>query len=161
MIKSKSIKRAAIAAIVAMAFGAPAFAAGDAHTHGHEAGEAKLVLNHGKKWQTDAPLREGMENIRGAVAKNVKVIHADKASAKQYEALAAKVTSEVASIVQNCKLDPEADAQLHIVVGELMAGAEAMQGKVEGEARRAGAERVAQALNAYGEHFEHAGWKRL
>jgi hypothetical protein len=36
-----------------------------------------------------------------------------------------------------------------------------MQGKEQGVTRRAGAERVAKALNAYGEHFEHAGWKRL
>jgi len=42
-----------------------------------------------------------------------------------------------------------------------MAGAEAMEGKVKGETRRAGAEKVARALNAYGEHFDHAGWKRL
>jgi hypothetical protein len=63
--------------------------------------------------------------------------------------------------VQNCKLEPEADAQLHIVIAELLAGAEAMQGKEPGVARRAGAKRVVKALNAYGEHFEHAGWKRL
>jgi len=64
------------------------------------------------------------------------------------EALAKKVESEVAGIVQNCKLEPEADAQLHIVIADLMAGAD-------------DAERVAKALNAYGEHFDHAGWKRL
>ena len=150
MIKSKSIRRAALAAIVAVAFGAPAFAAGDARTHGHEAGEAKLLLNQGKKWQTDAPLRQGMENIRAALGGGMK-----------YAALAKKVNAEVAGIVQNCKLEPEADAQLHLVIAELMAGAEAMEGKVKGETRRAGAEKVANALNAYGEHFDHAGWKRL
>jgi hypothetical protein len=161
MFKSKSIRQGAIAAALALAFAAPAFAAGDAHSHDSAAGEAKLVLNQGKKWQTDAPLREGMTNIRGAVAKNVKAIHTGKATPKQYEALAQKVTAEVAGIVQNCKLEPEADAQLHIVVAELMAGAEAMEGKAQGETRQAGAERVAKALNAYGEHFDHAGWKRL
>ena len=81
--------------------------------------------------------------------------------AKRYEALATKVTAEVAGIVQNCKLEPAADAQLHIVIADLMAGAEAMEGKVKGQTRRAGAEKVANALNAYGEHFDHAGWKRL
>ena len=39
--------------------------------------------------------------------------------------------------------------------------AEAMQGKEKGVKPRAGAERVAKALNAYGEHFDHAGWKRI
>ena len=157
----KSISKGALILAMAVAFGAPAFAAEDAHSHGHAAGEAKLVLNQGQKWQTDAPLRQGMSNIRGAIAKDVKLIHANKATPKQYEALAQKVTAEVAGIVQNCKLEPAADEQLHIVVAELMAGAEVMEGKVKGEPRRAGAERIAKALNAYGEHFDHAGWKRL
>jgi len=139
MIKSKSMRRGAIAAALALAFAAPAFAAEDAHSHGHAAEEAKLVLDHGKKWPTDAPLRQGMENIRAVVAKGAKD-----------EALAKAVETEVAGIVQNCKLEPEADEQLHIVIAELMAGAEAKD-----------AERVAKALNAYGEHFDHAGWKRL
>jgi hypothetical protein len=30
---------------------------------------ARLVLDHGRRWQTDEPLRQGMDNIRGAVAK--------------------------------------------------------------------------------------------
>lgn len=157
----RTIGKAAVAVAAALAFGGPALAAGDAHTHGHGGGEATLALDHGKKWQTDAPLRQGMESIRNTLAKDVKAIHAGKASAKQYDALAARINGEVARIVQECKLRPDADAQLHIVVAELMAGAEAMEGKLKGVSRRAGAERVAKALNAYGEHFEHAGWKRL
>ena len=128
----KGIRQAALAAAVALAFGAPAFAAGDAHEHGHGAQEAKLVLNHGKKWQTDEPLRQGMGNIRAALAKDVKAIHANKATPQQYQALAKRVEGEVAGIVRNCKLEPEADAQLHVVIAELMAGAEAMQGKEKG-----------------------------
>jgi hypothetical protein len=160
MVKSKSIRRGAIAAALALAFAAPAIGS-DVHSQEHGAGEPKLVLNHGKKWPTDAPLRQGMGNIRNALAKEVKAIHAGKATPKQYEALAQKLTTEVAGIVQNCKLEPEADEQLHIVIAELMGGAEAMEGKAQGVTRQAGAERVAKALNAYGEHFDHAGWKRL
>jgi hypothetical protein len=160
-IKSKSIRQTAIAAALALAFAGPAFAASDVHSHEHGTEQAKLVLNHGKKWPTDAPLRQGMSNIRSAVAKEAKAIHAGKATPRQYEALAREVTAEVAGIVQNCKLDPEADAQLHIVIAEMMAGAEAMEGKAHGVTREAGAERVAKALNAYGEHFHHAGWKPL
>ena len=139
MIKSKSMRRTALAAVLTLAFGAPALAAGDAHSHDPAAGEAKLVLNQGKKWETDAPLRQGMENIRSAVAKGM-----------NSDALAKKVEAEVAGIVQNCKLEPAADEQLHIVIADLLAAA---------EARDAG--RLKQALNAYGEHFDHAGWKRL
>ncbi len=159
------MRQAALAVAVALAFAAPAagpvLAAGEVHQHAGGAGELKLVLNQGQKWTTDAPLRQGMDNIRGALAKDVTAIHANKATPKDYEALAAKVGAEVAGIVQNCKLEPAADEQLHLVIAELMAGAEAMEGKVNGETRRAGAERVAKALNAYGEHFDHAGWKRL
>jgi hypothetical protein len=158
---TRKMRQAALAVAVALVFAGPAAYGQAAHDHGQAAGEVKLVLNQGQKWTTDAPLRQGMDNIRGALAKDVNAIHADKATPKQYEALAAKVTGEVAGIVQNCKLEPAADEQLHLVIAELMAGAEAMEGKVKGETRRAGAERVANALNAYGEHFDHAGWKRL
>ena len=155
------MRQAALAVAVALAFAGPSAYGQAAHDHGQTAGEVKLVLNQGQKWTTDAPLRQGMDNIRGALANDVKAIHANKATPKQYEALAAKVGAEVAGIVQNCKLEPAADEQLHLVIAELMAGAEAMEGKVKGETRRAGAERVAKALTAYGEHFDHAGWKRL
>ena len=144
------IRKTALAVTVALAFGAPLAYGQAGHDHGHAAGEAKLVLNQGKKWPTDAPLRQGMENIRAALGGGMK-----------YGALAKKVNAEVAGIVQNCKLPPEADAQLHIVVAELIAGAEAMEGKEKGVARRDGAVRVIKALNAYGEYFDHAGWNRL
>jgi len=144
------ISKTAIALAVALSFAGPAAYGQAAHDHGHAAGEAKLVLSQGKKWETDAPLRQGMENIRSALGSHMK-----------YEALAAKVSTEVAGIVQNCKLEPEADAQLHLVIADIMGGVEALEGKVKGETRRAGAEKIARALNAYGEHFDHAGWKRL
>jgi hypothetical protein len=144
------IRKTALAITVALAFGAPLAYGQAAHEHGHAAGEAKLVLNQGKKWPTDAPLRQGMENIRAALGGGMK-----------YGALAKKVNAEVAGIVQNCKLEPEADAQLHIVIADILAGVEAMEGKVQGETRRAGAQKVASALDAYGEHFDHAGWKRF
>lgn len=144
------IRKTALAITVALAFGAPLAYGQAGHDHGHAASEAQLVLNQGKKWPTDAPLRQGMENIRTALGGGMK-----------YGALATKVSTEVAGIVQNCKLEPEADAQLHLVIADIMAGVEMLEGKVKGETRRAGAERIARALDAYGEHFDHAGWKRL
>lgn len=144
------IRKTAVTLAIAFAFAAPVAFGQAGHDHGHAAGESKLVLNQGKKWPTDAPLRQGMENIRAALGGGMK-----------YGALAAKVNAEVAGIVQSCKLEPEADAQLHLVIADIMAGVEAMEGKVNGETRREGAERIARALQAYGEHFDHAGWKQL
>lgn len=151
--------RTALAASLALALPAPALAAEPAHDHG--AAGAGLELNQGSKWQTDLPLRKGMGNMRAALAKDLKAVHANKASDAQYEALAAKLTGEVAYVVQNCKLEPKADAELHKVIGELLAAAEAMQGKEAGVARRDGAVRAVRALNAYGKYFDHPGWRNL
>lgn len=144
--RNRSLKQAAIALAFALTFAGPAAAAGESHEHGHGAGEAKLVLDHGRKWQTDAPLRKGMENIRAVLATRQKP-----------EALAALVNAEVAYIVQNCKLPEDADAQLHLVIAELLAGADEMKGERGGE----GVERVVKALNQYGRYFDHPGWRTL
>ena len=151
--------RTAIAAGLALAFSVPVLAAEPAHDHA--AAGATLQLNQGMKWQTDEPLRKGMTNMRAALAKDLKVIHANKASDAQYEALAAKLNGEVAYVVQNCKLEPKADAELHKVIAELLGGAEAMQGKEAGVARRDGAVRAVKALNAYGKYFDHPCWRNL
>jgi hypothetical protein len=155
------IKQAALAVAMALAFAGAAGASGERHEHAYGAGEAKLVLNQGKKWQTDEPLRAGMDNVRAAVASDLKRIHSRKQTAEQYGRLAAQVNGEVASIVQNCKLDPEADAQLHLVLAQLLSGVETMEGRTKGATRREGAERIVKALNAYGQYFDHPGWKRL
>lgn len=147
-------------AALALAVATPVLAAGEAHDHA-AGGGAALELNQGEKWQTDEPLRKGMSNMRAALAQDLEAIHADKASDAQYEALATKLTGEVAYVVQNCKLDPKADAELHKVIAELLGGAEAMQGKQAGVARRDGAVRAVQALNAYGSFFDHPGWRNL
>ena len=152
--------RTAIAASLALAFSAPTLAA-EEPAHDHAAAGATLQLNQGEKWQTDEALRKGMGNMRAALAQDLELIHANKASAAQYDALAAKLNGEVAYVVQNCKLDPKADAELHKVIAEVLGGAEAMQGKEAGVERRDGAVRVLKALEAYGEHFDHPGWRNL
>lgn len=145
-----SALKAMLAAAAALLFAAAALAAENAYWHRHAAAQPNLALDHGRKWQTDAPLRQGMEKIRAALSKGM-----------TYEGLAAEVRSEVAGIVQNCRLEPAADAQLHVVLIHLLAGAEAMEGKVPGENRRDGAERIGEALNAYGRHFDHQEWSDL
>jgi hypothetical protein len=156
---NRSLKRAALAAAVAFALSGGAVLAAESHDHGPS--QAKLVLNQGKKWPTDEPLRKGMANIRAAVAADLKAVHTGKETPVQYQALAAKVNNEVAYVVQNCKLDKDADEQLHIVIAQMLEGAEIMEGKQTGMRPRNGAERIVSALNEYGRHFDHAGWKPL
>ncbi len=160
------IRSTMVAAALAFAFGGPAAAANESHEHdhaGHDAVQyAKLDLNAGKKWSTDAPLRSGMENIRAALAAELGVIKSSRRlSAEEYAALATWMNDEVAGIVQNCKLEPEADAQLHKVIAQIATGVEAMAANGTGASRRAAAQRVAQALGEYERYFDHPGWQKL
>ncbi|MDY0107618.1 MAG: hypothetical protein RBS27_13170 [Giesbergeria sp.] len=151
-----------IALMLAVALSSPlaALAATDAHDHGKSAPH-KLELNAGKKWGTDDALRQAMSSIHASVAQTLPAAHAGKASAADYDAFGKDVTAQITYMVENCKLDPKADAQLHIIVADIMNGVEAAQGK-HGEKKRAtGVVKVAQAANAYGKHFDHAGWKAI
>ena len=133
--------------------------AADHSAHGAEAGHA-ITLNAGKKWETDGPLRQAMTAIRASVATTLPKAHAGKATAADYEALSKEVNTQVAYIVENCKLDPEADAQLHTVIGDMLNGAEKAEGK-QGKSRASGVVQIAQGLNTYGKYFDHAGWKSI
>ena len=135
--------------------------AADAHNHGGSAETHQLQLNAGKKWETDAPLRKAMTAVRGSVTQILPTAHAGKATPADYDAFASTVNQQVAYMVENCKLPPAADAQLHIIVADLMAGAEAAQGKHGEDKRAEGVVKVAQASNAYGKYFSHSGWKAI
>lgn len=139
---------------------APAAMAAESHSHG-AAAPAKLRLDHGRKWGTDAPLREGMTRIRTMTAAQVAATHAGKATPEQYAALAAGVELEVGRIVANCKLPPEADAVLHVIVSDLMAGTGALAGKSTGAKGEQGLVQVATAVNNYGRHFQHPGFRPI
>jgi len=129
------------------------------HAH-EEAAPAQLTLNNGQKWATDDSLRMGMTHIRDAVAAQLSSIHSGKATAKQYRALATKVNKQIEFMVQNCKLDPEADAKLHILLAEIIAGADAMQMKQTSKARD-GAVKIVIALDNYATYFDHPGWQGI
>ncbi len=128
------------------------------HDH-HGAAPQKIELNAGKKWATDASLRKGMSAIREQVSAALPAAHEGKLTPEQYEKLGNGLNGQVAYIVQNCKLDPKADAQLHVIIGELGQGIETLEGKQQGKERALGVVQAAQALNTYGKYFDHAGWK--
>lgn len=127
--------------------------------HGHGAAPHKMELNAGKKWTTDDPLRQGMNAINFSAAAMLPAAHAGKATNANYDAFGKEVTAQVTYIVQNCKLDPKADAQLHTIIGDIMAGVEMAEGKQQGKKRSTGVVKVAQTLNTYGKYFDHPGWK--
>ncbi len=154
-IRKKSVATAMLA--VCLSAGVQVAFAQDYHTH-HGGGAAQLTLNNGKKWATDNNLRQGMENIRDALAAELPTIHSGKASVEQYHALAKKVNDQITFMVQNCKLDKEADAMLHLVLTELIAGADAISGQKGNKAKRQGVENIIHALEDYATYFDHPGW---
>lgn len=132
--------------------------AAESHDHGAAASHP-IELNAGKKWATDAPLRKAMQEIKASVDRTLPAAHAGTAKAADFDALGQAVTAQIAYIVENCKLDPKADAQLHAVIGEMVAGADMAQGKQGDQERASGVVKIAQALNTYGTYFQHPGWK--
>ncbi len=153
------VSLAAFTLIFLTSVGQKALAAEDHHHHGDGANTVqKLQLNAGKKWATDEPLRQSMEEVNQAMTKALPLIHKNRFGNADYEILAAAINQKVAYVIQHCKLEAQADAMLHLVVADLLAGAETMQGKTA-SSRHDGAVRVLQALNSYGKYFQHPNWK--
>lgn len=129
------------------------------HKHdGHEKTSIGITLNNGKPWQTDGPLRKGMDSIRHGMEAMLPRIHDASLSGDQYASLAKSIHDHIDYMVKNCKLSPEVDAQLHLVLGDIIEGANAMEGK---RGQLSGATLIVKALNAYGSHFDHPGWVSL
>ena len=95
-----------------------------------------------------------------ALAAEQDAIHKGTLTLADYQALATTVDAQVATIVAECKHEPEANANLHPIVAELLAGAEAMQGKSVSKPV-AGALHTVQAVNRYGQYFDHPEWQAL
>ena len=142
------------------AFPATAAAAADSHEHQHDAhgaAPAKLQLNQGRKWATDAPLRQAMAAMRADLAGRLHAIHKGSLAKEDYAALGKGIEAQVGTVVSQCKLEPKADAMLHLVIADLVGAAETMQGKAAGQPAEA-AHRAVMALNGYGKYFVHPGW---
>lgn len=151
---SLHIRLAACVVAAGLTFSAGAWAAQE-HSHDGAGSLAELTLDHGKKWQTDAALRKGMDGIRHDLTAKLPQIHDGKLPPAGYGELAEKMHGHIEYMVGNCKLSPEADAQLHLVLGQVVEGSDLMKA---GPDRMSGAVKIVQALDAYGRHFDHSGW---
>ncbi len=129
---------------------------GHAHAHGEHASPAP-TLNNGQRWATDAPLRLGMQRLRDAVAAELKAGNAANLSSAQSKALAATVQDTVTYLMQNCRLAPEADANLHLIINDLLAGAGLLTAGSPGN----GVTKLTQALQIYARLFNHPDWHPL
>lgn len=135
-----------------------AIASEAAHSHGHEV-HGTMELNQGQKWETDAALRHGMGALHQIVFIGLKGAHSNSLKADDYKKMSGEIMTQFTYIVENCDLEPEADAQLHILLGNIIQGVETIEGKVSGKQAEEGLIMMAQALNSYGSHFDHPNWE--
>ena len=147
-----------ISSCISLAFTSPIQAeTGVIDHHNHDTHAASgLSLDHGKKWQTDAPLRKGMQSINDAVKKAVPAFHHDVLTSKEAEQLAKQVNDQVTYLVTNCKLEPQADAVLHVLIGELLSSAEKLS---KDPLSNRGMPGLVKVLQLYPVYFDHQGWK--
>ncbi|HWS25871.1 MAG TPA: hypothetical protein VN259_04775 [Xanthomonadales bacterium] len=135
---------------------AKALPAADDHAHHHDAavGVALERPPGGGNWPTDAALRQGMETIHVALAAALPTFERGELTAPAATTLAGVVSSQVQFLIANCKLEPDADAQLHILIGQMMSAAEAM---LTDPAAADGVPKLHAAVQLYGDYFEHPG----
>lgn len=139
------------AAALAMA---AAFAPAAAQDHAHHAiAAAAQAPVDGQRHATDAPLRKGMADIRAAVDA---LGHYERGHMSADQALAEVATIErsIGGIIANCKLDPQADAALHGIIGMLGQGIAALKADPRDMAAIA---QLRKALQDYARLFDDAG----
>lgn len=126
------------------------------HKHDHDSASApasangQLVLNHGKKWASDAALRTAMQKVAVLAGKTGTP---DPAKAKQ---IADGINQQVSYMVKNCHLEAKADAVLHALIADLLAGASAVTDPAKADA---GIAQIRQALRQYPQYFNHPLWR--
>lgn len=131
-------------------------AAAPADAHAGHAGETVAVtaLPDGQRWETDAPLRAGMRNLREATEtlNHYEMGHLDDV---QRDNAVAKIDAAIKDMIANCKLKPEADAALHGLLTKFIAGANAARAGKFGKAELAP---MQEALAQYPQLFDDHDW---
>jgi len=116
---------AAMPLLLLTALATPLAHAQDSHEH-HAPATAASQQTPAQQYATDAPLRKGMAQIRTAVDA---LGHYERGhmGAEQAVTSATTIQEQIAYLVANCKLEPQADAALHGIIAKLGAGAQALK----------------------------------
>ena len=123
------------------------------HSHQHPA-PVTAQATPAQRWATDAPLRTGMAKIRTAVDA---LQHYERGhmGPEQAVELATQIQQHIAYLVANCKLEPQADAALHVIIAELGASAQALK---DDPSDLSVIPPMRQALQHYPRQFDDPGW---
>ena len=141
---------------LALATPVPALVSLSHAEHGAQAGQ--LQLDQGRKWVTDEALRRHMNTLRDALAERRQGIVERSLSAREYADLGGRIEQAVIAILSDCRLAPEADRNLHLIVAELVQASDTLQGRTEVSFAH-GASKALRAVQLYATYFEHPGWR--
>lgn len=125
----------------------------EAHRAHDRQGEAALTLNDVKKWATDATLRRGMARIAALVAPLAAKMEGERLDPIEAARLADGVRDEVNILISNCRLEPKADAALHVLIANMLAGADILS---QPEPSIEGVRMISDVLDLYPRYFEDA-----
>lgn len=133
---------------------APAAATPADHAHEHAQHAPDAAAAPAQRWATDAPLRKGMADIRGAVQAlgHYEMGHMGPEQALQQ---VATIEQSIGYLIANCKLDPQADAALHGIIGQLGQGIAALKANPQDLAAIA---TLRSALQEYPRLFADPDW---
>lgn len=127
------------------------------HTN-HADHSAALTPPEGELWATDEPLREAMTRVRAAVAEVLPAHESGSFDPASGLALAQTIEREVAFMIEHCKLPPEPDAALHVLIARMLTAANGLKGAPpEADA----IPELTHVLEEYGTTFDHPGWVPL
>ena len=128
-------------------------AATSSEAHDAHANHSAPVLAEGERWPTDAPLRAAMNRIEIAVGEAEPAYDNGKLEASAAQSLAAKIDTDVRYMIENCKLAPEPDAALHVLIARMMSAATALQANPNSPE---GVPELAAVVRDYRMTFDHA-----
>lgn len=107
-----------------------------------------------QRWASDEPLRTGMRRIQTVVGALQHLEHGHM-DAGQAVAASRLIRQHAAFLVDHCRLDPEPDAALHVIIASLLHAAATIEADPGNPAAVA---TMREALDDYARGFHDPGW---
>lgn len=115
----------------------------------------------GEPWRTDAAVRRGMGDLRSTIDAGVANRAVGSISGERLGELGRVIEARVGELIVCCVTRETSGRHLHMLLAEMTDGATLMMQGRHTDARRMGLLKVVQALNLYGDLFDHPGWQPL